>query len=1717
MIHRFQIIEKLHETRRSVVYRATRAGDAASVVLKMLNSEYPTPRGLARYRQEYEIIRSLDAPGVIRASGLDKLGNSVVIVLEDFGGSALDLLFQRERPALEQLLDMAIQAAAALGRIHEQGVIHRDVNPSNMVWNGRTGQLKIIDFGIATRLSSESPALKEPGVLEGTLPYISPEQTGRMNRRVDYRTDFYSLGASLYELLTGRPPFERADALELIHCHIAAQPRPPAELREDVPPVLSRIIMKLLAKTAEERYQSAAGLVSDLERCRALVRAGERAAVFPLGRDDVSDRFAIPQKLYGRARETGVLLDAFERVAQGRCECVLVTGYSGIGKSSLVRELYRPITRRSAFFVSGKFDLLQRATPYSALSATLSALVKQLVTRSQDELERWRDALLGALGPNGRLLIDLIPELELVIGAQPAVEELGPVEAQNRLSLAFSSFLRVFARPAHPLVIFLDDLQWVDAATLKLLEPMMSDEELSHFLLIGAYRDNEVDAAHPLSATLDGLEERGVATSAIHLQPLGLEDMVQMLADTLASAPAAARPLAELVLRRTGGNPFFVSAFLKTLHDDGLLRFDAQSRAWRWDMAAIEATSVTDSVAALLTPKLRSFPEETRELLRLAACMGSSFDLDTLAIIADRARAEIAGALLAAIREGYIHAASDPELVIADGQEPELLIRQYRFAHDRVQQAAYALIPAQQRAAIHLDIGRLLLARLGPEEREERLFELVDHLNLGRSLLDASGEDGALTRVALARLDLAAARRAREAAAYAAASGYLAIGLELCGDAWDEHHELALALHTEGAMVEYCHGDYERSQALIATALGKTQSVALEARLYQILIVEHTNQGKHAEAFRVAREVLELLGQPLPEEHEIEAALAEELERIRQLLGDRPIESLIDDPEVGEETYRVAIEIVGELAPTAYQVAPALYPMIPARMVRLMLEHGQSVMGGLGYSAYGHLLGAMFGDYQRGYRFGALALRVADRFHSPAAKAKAGELMSGHIYAWTRPLAGFLPINAAAFEAALQSGELQYAGFNLYARMVNYFRQGVSLDRVLDEARGYLQFARRSKNVAVANVMQGYRIVAAHLAGETHDDVPDLDADAEFVATCRQQNSFLSLACYFPAKCLALYLRGEYERALEAAVEAETLAASAAGTMAVVDGVFYHALCLAALYPQAAPERQRELRQGIEARLARLETWAESCPENFRHLHLLAGAELARVTGDPLVAMERYLQAIEHAEQGEMRHDAALSNELAARFFQARGQARYAILHMRDARYGYALWGARRKAAMLEAEHGQLLVHPRQDAPPSTETTHGSTRPTSASSSEQLDLASVIKASQAMSSEISLDKLLARLIQIVIESAGAQHGYLILQRRDRLAIEARGTLGDDDIEVLSSLPLDGGAGAPARVSTAIVHYVLRTRETVVLHDAVHEGPFVSDPYVIATSPRSILCMPLLNQGNVSGVVYLENNLSPQAFTPARVELLALLSSQMAISLDNSLLYGNLQRASRDLERLLYSIAHDLKEPLRTVQSFSELLVRRQAAQIDDRGRDYLARIIQAGQRLGDLLEAIRTISKIRRIDGPHQPVPGERLVHDAIQRLQPEILQTGAIVRVSGELPKLAVDPRWGAEALYQLVQNSLHHAADGPAPEIEIEPYDGSEGLGFVVKDRGAGIPEEYAESMFDLFRRAVGREVPGTGAGLAIVRQIAAKHGGNAWLRPRAGGGTEVYVTFG
>ncbi|MBE9106290.1 serine/threonine-protein kinase PknK, partial [Nostoc cf. edaphicum LEGE 07299] len=1032
------IQDKIYESSNSLVYRGIR-DDGVGVVVKMLKLDYPSPQEITRYRQEYKITRSLNLEGVVKAYSQQDYQRTLVILLEDFGGESLEK-WMHKRPdifcpmPLSQFLSIAIAVCDILGRIHAANIIHKDINPGNIVFNLDTGVVKIIDFGIATQFNRTNPTFKSPHVLEGTLAYLSPEQTGRMNRMLDYRTDFYSLGVTFYELLTGQLPFPTQDILELVHCHIAKPPIPVHKLNATIPKPISGIILKLMAKNAEDRYQSAWGIKADLERCAGQLAEMGQINAMSLGLQDVSEEFCIPQKLYGREAETKALLAAFDRVAgtgnvgeaqrpeesignsQFKVEMMLVSGYAGIGKSALVQELYKSITAKRGYFISGKFDQLGRNIPYSAIVDALQKLVQQLLGEPDEQVQQWRDRLLSALGSNGQIIIDVIPEVELIIGKQPPVPEVGATEAQNRFNRIFQNFVRVFCSKEHPLVIFLDDLQWFDSATLKLIELILLDEQTQYLFLIGAYRDNEVAPTHPLILTLEKLRKQGAVLQGITLAPLTLEPLSQLIAETLHCNIDTVHPLAQLVLRKTEGNPFFVGEFLRMLYSENLLLFNAKQLSWQWDIAQIQAQNITDNVVELLLIQLKKLPNETRRILRLAACVGAEFDLETLAIICERSPQAIFQGLLAAIQAELIQPLSE--------LDENLLVQDYKFLHDRVQQAAYALIDESQKQVVHLQIGRNLLEKTSLEQRSDRLFEIIDHLNQGLELITARSE-----RTEIARLNLTAGQKAKAATAYEAAFKYFTTGLKLLNsESWLTEYDLTLALYSEAAEAAYLQGCFDEMEQLVEVVLDRAKTVVDKVQAYDSRIQGYLSQGNLKEVLKTGLEALKLLRIDLIE-NPSQLDVQRELESTAALLAGRDIEDLINLAKMTAPEPLAAMYILVNIVVAANMVSPALMILIVCKMVNLSINYGNATWSPLSYAAYGVVLGDVVQDIELGYKFGQLALSLTERLNSKKRNAKALAIFSANIMHRKVHFRKIIPIQVDVYQNGVETGDFEFAGY----------------------------------------------------------------------------------------------------------------------------------------------------------------------------------------------------------------------------------------------------------------------------------------------------------------------------------------------------------------------------------------------------------------------------------------------------------------------------------------------------------------------------------------------------------------------------------------------------------------------------------------------------------------------------------------------------------------
>ncbi|MBI4780782.1 MAG: AAA family ATPase [Oscillatoriophycideae cyanobacterium NC_groundwater_1537_Pr4_S-0.65um_50_18] len=1498
------IQSKIYESSNSLIYRGIR-DDGMAIVVKLLKQDYPSAQELTRYRQEYEITRSLKREGVIKAYSQQDYQRTLFILLEDFGGESLEYWMRSRSEAFHPMpvstfLPLAINLSNILGSIHAANIIHKDINPGNIVLNLDTGVVKIIDFGIATQFNRKNPTFKSPHVLEGTLGYLSPEQTGRMNRLIDYRTDFYSLGVTFYELLTGQVPFPATDVLELIYCHLARPPIPPCELNSKIPKPVSDIILKLMAKNAKDRYQSAWGIKADLEDCADQLKTSGQIDSFQLGLQDISDQFQIPQELYGREEEIAALLAAFERVAGrggvGRkrgedvesdsistsSEMMLISGYAGVGKSALVQELYKPITARHGYFTSGKFDQLQRNIPYSAIVDALRKLVQQLLGEPDEQVQQWRSRLLNALGSNGQLIIDVIPEVELIIGNQPSVSEVGATETQNRFNRVFQQFIRVFCANDHPLVIFLDDLQWIDSATIQLIELMLLDEQTQYLFLIGAYRNNEVNPTHPFAMALERLRQQGAVLEEIVLASLTLEPLTQLIAETLHQDTNTVRSLAELVLRKTGGNPFFVSEFLQLLSSENLLSFNPENRSWQWNIAEIEAQNITDNVVELLLLKLKKLPENTQQLLQLAACIGAEFNLETLAIVSDQLPQTVFPNLLTAVQAGLIQPLSE--------LDENLFVQEYKFLHDRVQQAAYALIDASQKQGIHLQIGRNLLEKTLPEQRSERLFEMVDHLNHGIESVTTPSE-----RTEIAQLNVQAGQKALAATAYKAAFQYFKAGLKLLEvESWQREYDLTLVLHSEAAAAAYLSGHFDEMEQLVEAVLRHAKTVLDTVNVYDSRIQAGLSRGDPKAALKTGLEVLQRLGVNLvesPSPLDVQAALEETAAH----LAGRDIEALIDLPEMTEPVPLAALYTLVSTVGAAFNVTPALMVLMVCQMVNLSIAHGNASWSILGYAGYGMMLCGVVENLELGYRFGKLALTLANRLSNKRGNCKASLMVNFHIIHWKEHLRETFPSLAEAYQSGIESGEFEFASYCAFSLCYYPFLAGQDLTELEHQTAIYRKATHQIRRETAATWLAMVQQTILNLRGQSENPsrlVGSLYDEEAALARAIAVKDGTSLHYFYLNKLILSYLFGEYEQAAETATLSAPYLGAATAIISVAVFHFYDSLILLSLWANASSAEKEVWLNRVNANQEKMQKWADHAPMNFLHKFHLVEAEKARVLGQFLEAEECYEQAIEGAKANEYLQEEALSYELAAKHYLARGRARFAQFYMKEAHYCYERWGAVAKVNDLEARYPSFFPQSQNIASVPIHTTTGTISNTS---QVAIDLATVMKASQAISSEIELEQLLRSLMQILIENAGAQTGYLLLENAGEWAIAATCELAEGErvctTQVLQSTPMTN------HLPESIVQYVIRTRESVILNDATHEGNFINDAYIQRYQSQSVLCLPLLNQSNLIGVLYLENRLVTGAFTAERSQLLNLLSTQAAIAIENAKLYSE-QRASK---------------------------------------------------------------------------------------------------------------------------------------------------------------------------------------------------------------------------
>ncbi|TGK05001.1 GAF domain-containing protein [Leptospira semungkisensis] len=1528
----FELRERLNAESASEVYKAVRKEDSKSVIIKFLPVLDELHPSVVNLRNEYEILALLSEKEFVKPIKFEKLQDGFALFMDYVSGGSLKDYIAKKPLTLTDFFSIAIQLSERLSEIHSRKIIHKDLKPENIIYNKESKQVRIIDFGISTRLNKEETSWSAPNILEGSIHYVSPEQTGRMNRSVDYRSDFYSLGITFYEMLLGKLPFDGDDLLQLVHSHLAKIPVPPKELRPEVPSVLSDIVMKLLAKNAEDRYQTARGLQGDLEKAFSLWKENTDFPAFALAQNDFSPEFKIPQKLYGREEYINTLLEEFKNVAaNGRSRMVLIGGYSGVGKSSLVKEINKPLTESKGYFISGKFDQYNRNLPFSAIIQVFSSLVELILTEPPERIEAWKGKIRKALGPNGKVITDVIPELEIIIGKQETVPELGPQENANRFYIVFQNFIKVFASSEHPLAVFLDDMQWADTASLELLKILMEDVTVSYLFIILAYRDNEVDSSHPFQALLDVLEKEGLDPYKIVLQPLALKDVKELLSDSLHTSQEKTNELSEIIHSKTGGNPFFIGELLKQLAKEDSVFFDQETGkpgegVWKWDIAKIRNTKISDNVVELLINRIRKLPPKIQETLELASCIGSSFDLALLTRIRETDYKTALGAIQEAIQEELIVPVGDnyrlAEALDEKESNKEKLYQaaktvMYRFQHDRVQQAAYEIIDEDKKKKIRLQLGRFLLENADQKQIEDNIFDIANHLNIGSSYITEAPE-----KLKLAQLDLIAGKKAKNSTAYKPALNYIAKAREMLflmpeanqGDdkLWAAHYDICYSIFRELGEIQYLTGVFDDSQKTIDTLLKYAKTPIELGDAYNLLIIEYSALGKFDLALPMIIKALKPLGVDIPDKDHDKVTGAE-IEIANAALDGKTVESLLDLPLIQKQEHIMAVNLMTSAIPTVYNYALTLFPVISLKMVNLFLKHG-NMSDPYGYSMYAIVLTSGFQQYRKGYEFAELAVKVSEKYKNPSGIAKAANILANYTTPFVKHLKYSEEINHRGIQASLESGEFLHGGYCAMNDAINVVLQSKNLELVKPKIDGLLKFTRKVKNNLAIDTVLASALIISNLRGKTASHIEfstEEMNEQEYIELCNSHQSPFPVCLFKIMKSRMLLSYGEPEAALKELEEAEGMLGFISGQIAVEEHGYLYSLAMAANYKLSPQDKKAKFLERMKKNQQKLKLLSENSPENFEHKYLLVEAELARLEYKNWKAAKTYEQAIQLASKNEYYNDEALAAELASKFWFSKGSAKIGSQYISEAYQKYGRWGATKKQELLKAKYPEFIREKGRDTLRATRTLGTlSTRTAAATevyTGQTLDFQSILKSSTAISGEIKLESLLDTLMQISIENVGAEKGVMILRRDGKLFVEAEGSITDDEIRVMQGIPIQESRNIPI----SVIYYVERTKEDLVLRNAFADEKFNKDPYIRERKTKSVLCSPIIKQGELIGILYLENNLSEAAFTSDRLQTISILSSQAAISIDNALLYANLEGKVAERTKELATANDDL--------------------------------------------------------------------------------------------------------------------------------------------------------------------------------------------------------------
>ncbi|KAF3363044.1 putative ATPase [Chlamydiales bacterium STE3] len=1527
---------------KHTTYRGIREADHIPVLIKTFSTSHPRIEDVCRLKNEYELLSSLQASSIIRALGLEVYQGKYYLILEDPTDLVLlEKILHTHEFNLAQSLTIAIHIVKALGELQSQEVIHKDIQPRNILIDPKNLEVKLTGFTYATRIPKQRFSIKNPTLLEGSLAYMPPEQTGRMNREVDYRADFYSLGVTLYQIFTHELPFKTVDSMELVHAHIAKTPLSPHQVNPKIPVPVSDIIMKLMAKKAEERYSSSFSLLQDLEYCLQEVQEHKNLEAFPLGHNDVARKLQISQKIYGREREIHRLLVAFNEVCEGTTQMMLISGYAGIGKTSLVNEIRKPVLENNGFFISGKFDQFKKGIPYHAFIESFQDLIQQILTESDETIAKWRERLKEALGSNAPVIIELIPELQYIFGERLPSQEFDTQETQNRFNFFFQRFISLYATHETPLVIHLDDLQWIDTASLHLIEIILTTLKTRGLFLIGSYRNNEVSLLHPLMTTTQRIIKNGGAISEIEVPPLNLANVEELLMDSLHSSEAASKKLAKLITEKTQGNPFFINQLLTFLYEEHYLT--VVDNKWTWDTEKIASLNVSDNVVDLLILKLQKCSLETQKILKIASCVGTHFDVRLIARIADKPLHDVMNFLMEAIHDGFILPSEDAlNYLWSDSKElTETLHYQspsqaFRFQHDKILQAAYIMAEPLERKNYHLKIGRILLQRYNGHQLEEHIFEIITQLNQAAELITNEQE-----RKNLSKMNFLAAQRAMRSVAYGTALGFLKTGLEfLPTNKWDIEYQLTFDIYLAAAECEYLLLNYEEASRLFDLIMEYARTIHEKVLIDTLKVKLNVSSIQYDEAIKFGRNALKLMGIHLPSRM-LKLHILKEFLFLKAKLLTTTLEDIKNLPLVTNREHLDILTLMAFLVTPAYLKSKELFALVVIKGLNLTLKYGNAPTSAYLYACYGIMLNALFEDFTTAFDFGQLALDLNRKFEDQKWVAPTKSFVGTFLNPTRNHLKTSVSILQTGYEMSTSIGDFNTAVFCLGMMIVDKYLISDNVDDLMEQIKASIDYCVKVKSHNRGYVFIALRQTILALKGLT-DNPASLNSEGfsegHYIKALIENNFWITLYFAYTFKMQVCYLFGEFDKLEEIGKETDALTHVAIGQPMRLENDFYHALGLCALYASRDVSMQKSYQVKIKGILKRLHIWAKAVPSNNLHKYLLIKAELARLNGRNSEAVESYDASIASARENGYTQNEGIASELFGKFYLLQNKAHLAKQYFQDAHYAYYRWGASGKVVQLEKQNPTFFPFSTR---PTLEQPHSALESDDIGRQPSLDLMAVIKAIHSISSEIVLEKLLAQLMKILIETAGAQKAALILEKEGNWAVEATVTTESGNQPLIKSVPLKD---KKHELSTAIINYVLRTKEQIVLDDAANESLFATDSYISEKKPQSILCFPLLHQGKVIGALYLENNLTTKAFTPERIEILKLLTTQIATSLENSLLY--LQQAK---------LTDELKTTNEKLEDYSHNLERR----VYDRTRE----LNEKNQQLQETLNQIKEMQK----------------------------------------------------------------------------------------------------------------------------------------------------------